>query len=327
MKEARFHAVMTAIVLPVAIFSVWGAYAWQITVAPGQVVARAALLLALLAGAAFYRWRRLEKAVNLILMTFWGILVTNLYLLPEHLAARRSVGWGDAMLARADAALGIEVPDVLRLLETFPAVGRVLAIAYGLLIFLIMLAIMVPPMCGRMDKAKEYAIASLFAAAVSIPLLTVFQAIGPWSVYGYPPSPEQDGAARTLLALKSDAPFLLDLDNHAGLICFPSFHTVLAVLAAATLWPVGYLRWPAAALALLIVVSTVTTGWHYVIDVLGGLVVAAGSLAVARGYLHLEQAESWAFWQRPKAKAARSDAGSREENTAEDLALTLPSDR
>jgi membrane-associated phospholipid phosphatase len=327
MKEGRFHAVMTAIVLPVAVFSVCGAYAWQITVAPGQVVARAALLLALLAGAAFYRWRRLEKAVNLILMTFWGILVTNLYLVPEHLAARRSVGWGDALLARADAALGIEVPDVLRLVETFPAVGRALAIAYALLIFLIMLAIMVPPMCGRMDKAKEYAIACLFAAAVSIPLLLVFQAIGPWSVYSYPASPEQEGAARTLLALKSDAPFLLDLDNHAGLICFPSFHTILAVLAASALWGVRYLRWPAAILAALIVVSTVTTGWHYVVDVLGGLVVAAASLAVAQGYLRLEQTESWAFWKRPKVTARQRDAGSREEDKADNLALTLQSDR
>ena len=31
----------------------------------------------LLAGAAFYRWRELEKAVNLLMMTFWGVLVST----------------------------------------------------------------------------------------------------------------------------------------------------------------------------------------------------------------------------------------------------------
>jgi len=298
-----FHALMAAIILPVALFSLCGAHAWQVAVAPGQLAARGALLALLLAGAAFYRWRRLEKAVNLIMMTFWGVVVTNLYLLPEHLAARRDVAYGDGLLARMDAALGVEVPDVLRLMDAVPAVARLLAVAYGLLIVLVMLAVMVPPMCGRMDKAKEYAVACLFAAAVSIPFLAVFRAVGPWSVYGYPPSPEQEGTMRTLLALKSGAPFVLDLGNHDGLICFPSFHAALAVLAAAALWPVRYLRWPATVLAALIVVSTVTTGWHYVSDVLGGLLLSTASLAVARGYLRLERAENWAFWKRGRTSA------------------------
>jgi membrane-associated phospholipid phosphatase len=49
-----------------------------------------------------------------------------------------------------------------------------------------------------------------------------------------------------------------------------------------------YVRRPAAVLACLIVVSTVTTGWHYVADVLGGLLVAGVSIGVAGGYLRLE---------------------------------------
>src|SRR5262249_11221107 len=147
------------LLLPVALFSVYGAYAWQVTVAPGQLVTRGALLALLLAGAAFYRWRRLEKGVNLLMMTFWGGLITNLYLLPEYILARRPVAWSDALLARMDAALGVEVPDVLHVMRAWPAAARVLEFAYGLLIFLVMLAVMVPPMCGRMDKAKEYALA------------------------------------------------------------------------------------------------------------------------------------------------------------------------
>jgi membrane-associated phospholipid phosphatase len=303
MKEYRFHASMTAFIVPVAIFSIYGAYVWHIKIAPGQLLLRGALLALLLAGAAFYRWRGLPRAVNLIMMTFWGVLVTNLYLIPEHLAARRAAPWGDALLARMDAALGVEVPDVMRVVQALPAVSRVLAFVYGLLIFLLALAVMVPPMCGRMDKAKEYAVACLFAAAVSIPLVAACPAIGPWSVYGYTPSPEQEGTTHTLLALRSGAPFLLDLGNQDGLICFPSFHTILAVLTAVALWPNRYLRWPCAVLAGLIVLSTLTTGWHYLSDVLGGLVLTAVSLVVARGYLRLERAESWAFWKRAKATA------------------------
>jgi membrane-associated phospholipid phosphatase len=328
MKEHRFHAVMTTAVVLVGLFSIYGAYTWHITVAPGQLLLRAGLLVLLLAGAAFYRWRGLQRAVNLIMMAFWGVFISNLYLIPEHLAARRGAPWGDTLLARVDSAIGVEVPDVLRLMEGLPGVARVLAFSYGLLIFLMTLATMIPPLCGRMDKAKEYAVATLFAAAVSIPLVAVCPAIGPWSVYGYAPSPEQDGVTRTLLALRTDAPFLLDLGNHDGLICFPSFHTILAVLTAVALWPIRYVRWPAALLAGLIVVSTVTTGWHYVTDVLGGLVLTAASLAVARGYLRLERAESWAFWKRSRTASAAEPcygepAGARGVN--DDLTLTAGS--
>lgn len=300
MKEYRFHAVMTVIVLLLSGFSLYGAYAWQITVAPGQLVARGVLLLVLLAGAAFYKWRCLPRAVNLIMMTFWGVLVTNLYLIPEHIAARSHVEGNDALLARIDAALGIEVPDVLRLVEAVPVVGQILNVAYAMLIFMVMLAVIVPPMCNRMDKAKEYTIAALAAAVICIPLLAVFQAVGPWSVYHFDPSTDQVGYVRTMETLKSGVPFVLDLGNHDGLITFPSFHAVLAVLTGVALWPIRYLRWPSTALSVLIVLSTVSTGWHYITDVLGGLVIAAIALAVARGYLRLERAESWAFWRRTK---------------------------
>jgi membrane-associated phospholipid phosphatase len=295
MKEFRFHAVMTVIVLPVAAFSVIGALAWQIRVAPGQLILRGALLLVLLAGAAFYRWRRLEKAENLILMTFWAVLITNLYLLPEYIIARRNISYSDSLLARTDALLGVEVPDVLRLMDAAPFLAAVLRLAYGLLILLVMLAVMVPPMVGRMDKAKEYAVACLAAASFSLPVFALVQAVGPASVYGYPPSPLEEGVQQTFQILKSDAVYVLDLGDFDGLICFPSFHTALAVLAAVALWPVRYLRWPSTAVAVLIVLSTVPAGGHYVVDILGGLAVSAAALAVARVYLRWEAGGSRAL--------------------------------
>jgi membrane-associated phospholipid phosphatase len=118
------------------------------------------------------------------------------------------------------------------------------------------------------------------------------------------------------MTLRSGEPFVVDLGNHDGLICFPSFHTILALLAATALWPVRYVRWPSALLAALIVMSTVTTGWHYVTDVVGGFVVTALSLAVARGYLRLERAPSWAFWRRMSAPAAAPARAARAEAVA-----------
>jgi membrane-associated phospholipid phosphatase len=60
----------------------------------------------------------------------------------------------------------------------------------------------------------------------------------------------------------------------AGIVSFPSYHVVLAILSAIALSSVRRLRAPAWILAVLVCVSTVLTGWHYGIDVLGGLLVA-----------------------------------------------------
>jgi membrane-associated phospholipid phosphatase len=288
MRLLNFHAIMTSIAAAVIALSAWGMHVTRINLSPGQVVPRLALLVVLLAGAAFYRWRKLPKATNLIVMAFWGILISNLLLLPMYILARRQLTFCDAELARWDAWLGIEVPDVFRGLQQVPSVARLLETAYGLLIVMITLAIMVPPLCGRMDKAKEFALASVAAAAISFPVFAFLQALGPWSHYGYDPSPPQAESMKTLLALKTDDWFELNLGDLNGLICFPSFHTILALLTAAVLWPIPYLRWPSAVVAALIVLSTVTTGWHYIVDVLAGILMTPVAIALARGVLRLE---------------------------------------
>jgi membrane-associated phospholipid phosphatase len=66
-----------------------------------------------------------------------------------------------------------------------------------------------------------------------------------------------------------------------AIICFPSFHAIWAIFCAAALWGFRLLRLPVALLSGMIVVSTVTTGWHYVSDVVAGVAVAGLSLVIA----------------------------------------------
>src|SRR5437879_150611 len=69
-----FHATMSCVALLFVIVSVGGMVVTKLMIPLGQIAPRALLLALLLAGAAFYRWRRLPRAVNLIALTFWAVL-------------------------------------------------------------------------------------------------------------------------------------------------------------------------------------------------------------------------------------------------------------
>ena len=70
-------------------------------------------------------------------------------------------------------------------------------------------------------------------------------------------------------------------DDSSGIVSFPSFHTIWAVLSSYALWGFRFLRWPSVICAVLIILSTMTTGWHYFADVLGGLILAFVSIEIA----------------------------------------------
>jgi len=282
---AAFHRVLAVVAIVLAAGSLAALRAVDVRLQAGQLVPAAGVLALLLGGAAFYRRRRPDpRAVQLFLFAFWGILFSNLHTLPMFVAARIDAPMRDALLARMDAALGLEVPAVRAAMQAVPVLDRLLARAYGTLMVLVAAATVVPPLAGRLRPAKEYAVACIVAGAVGIPLFAGMQAVGPWTHYGYAPLFDQRRYMAVYAALKEPGPFVLDLGYGDGLICFPSFHTILAVLAATALWPFAWLRWPAAGLAAAIVVSTVTTGTHYVVDVVSGLVVAAVAIATARAF-------------------------------------------
>ena len=66
---------------------------------------------------------------------------------------------------------------------------------------------------------------------------------------------------------------ILDMDALAGVITFPSVHTILALLAIQAWWWHPILRWPVLALNLLVIVTTIPMGGHYYIDLLAGALV------------------------------------------------------
>lgn len=64
-----------------------------------------------------------------------------------------------------------------------------------------------------------------------------------------------------------------------GIVTFPSFHTIVTLTAAYAVFPIRWLYWPSALFAVVVMFATLPVGGHYTIDVVGGLVIFAASVA------------------------------------------------
>jgi membrane-associated phospholipid phosphatase len=84
------------------------------------------------------------------------------------------------------------------------------------------------------------------------------------------------------MGLRSGPAAVLDFRKMEGLVTFPSFHTVLAIITAYAFRGFRLLALPALVLNGAVIVSTLPEGGHYLVDVLAGALIAAAGIALVR---------------------------------------------
>ncbi|WP_423062700.1 phosphatase PAP2 family protein [Candidiatus Paracoxiella cheracis] len=75
----------------------------------------------------------------------------------------------------------------------------------------------------------------------------------------------------------------------AGLIAFPSYHTIWAILLAYMFWPRKYLFYPVAVFSSLVIVATLASGWHFLTDIIGGMIVAMLSIIITNFLMSIHE--------------------------------------
>ena len=238
--------------------------------------------LALLAGARWYcRWRGLARLVDASELGIWAVVFTNVLSVVIQLAGRSPRPLVDGELAHLDVRMHFATAAAVAIAGRLPALRIPLALAYALTGPLILVAVLLPALLGCAHASRRYVLGIVLAAILTAAAFSIWPAAGPWTSEGYPPAREQAAVTAYLLQLKSTKPVELDMED-AGIVAFPSFHVLLAILTAAALSAIRWLRAPAWALSVLVGISTITTGWHYLVDVIGGIILSVISLAAAR---------------------------------------------
>jgi hypothetical protein len=212
----------------------------------------------------------------------WELLLAAILPFLVLIAARLHMPLQDPFFGRIDQLLGVSVPGIVRW-ANHHWLGAVINSSYPLLQPLLAVAALAPALAGKVKHAREFLLANLLAFAIGVPAFGLLPAIGPWYYYHLSPNSAQAYCWTQLQLLRLPGDFVFR-SQAVGVVCFPSFHVIWAILCAAALWGFRPIRIPIALLSMMIVASTLTTGWHYFSDVLGGIVVAAISMAIARIY-------------------------------------------
>jgi multisubunit Na+/H+ antiporter MnhG subunit len=240
-----------------------------------------------LVAAGYCRLAKLEQFFQVCVIVFWSFVLGKLLGFPVYMAARSRMPLQDGALAHFDHLLGVQMPSILHFCANHPWIKETFAASYDWIFPLMVLSVLLPAVLYRWTAAKELVVAISLATIIGSLMFALCPAIGPWVVYHYEPSAQQKTCEALFLTLRSGSLHMLSPDDK-GIICFPSFHVILAIVSCVALCSIKVLRIPAIIVASLIVVSTLTTGWHYIADVIGGLTLAVLAELLAKGATRLE---------------------------------------
>jgi membrane-associated phospholipid phosphatase len=198
----------------------------------------------------------------------------------EYLAASVNLPLLDPSLDVADRALGFDWSSFFATVNAHPVVNSILTFAYGSTIP-VMLGVLVILCCKR-DICRLGEFLAVFAVSLlcTLAIGAFMPAVGAFTQH----ASVGDLFSRwpffqTIQSLRNDTTPILDFSDSQGLVTFPSFHAVMAII---TTYALRDLR-VVSLLGLVIlnsleIISTLTEGGHYLVDVIGGIIVAVASI-------------------------------------------------
>jgi membrane-associated phospholipid phosphatase len=239
------------------------------------------------------RGERADPKLVFSLGTIGQIILTCAIVGPLSYVAGK-MGWPlqDSALLAIDRALGLDPEPIARYVNDHPWLADCLGRGYGLIKLPLLGIPVVLALTARYVRLQLFMLAMSLALAITIAISALVPAIGTYYGLQLPAAhfPEINtavyaGQLRDILALRDGSLHELRLFFLSGIVSFPSFHAASAVLYMWALWPVRGIGGPAAALNVLMIAATPVIGAHYVIDVAGGVALAAMSIWAAKFYL------------------------------------------
>ncbi len=242
------------------------------------------LLAPLLVVPAYFHERKAWDRRDAALMLSWTLVVAALVTQAAPTMVSHGFPLRDMLWRHLDELLWINVPAIMAFTGSHPLLSVLLSYSYYWGLHpLLLSAIFLPTCTGKREASQRFILTNALGFVLALPCMLLLPAIGPWVAWHFAPNSIQQACELSIQSLRTGA--ISSGSSFGGIICFPSFHVFWAVVSAHALQSFRLLRYPAILLAALITVSTMSTGWHYGVDVIAGLALAAISTLLANAVL------------------------------------------
>lgn len=214
-----------------------------------------------------------------LLLAFTSALATYNYLLIPNRGFQL-----DPWLARSDALIGYSWSEWVEWSASYPGIAWLLGLVYASTLAQIAVLVVALSGTGRWGALDRMQATLAFSAVATVAFwgvfpsisISAFETISTEAARIVAPKVGVEAGAE-LLHLLHHGPGRIAPDAMTGLIGFPSFHTVLALICVRFAWEVPALRYPGLVLNLVMIPAILLHGSHYVVDLAGGVLFFVGA--------------------------------------------------
>jgi PAP2 superfamily len=226
------------------------------------------------------RWEWFVAEV--LFVTFVMVLLTNVLVPMQYGALALRTPWADPWLARADVWLGVSVPAMTAWTWAHPLTALAAKVVYFTFAPQMLLTVLALAVLRERDRLWEFAFHFHVCLILTIAALALWPSACAPVFYGFEPTIDTTRAIAQIRGFHDGTMTVVRFDDLDGLVSFPSFHVAGALLVT---WAFRGRRGMFVPLVVLntgLIISTVITGEHYVIDVLAAVPLVAASIAAYR---------------------------------------------
>jgi hypothetical protein len=218
---------------------------------------------------------------------FFFVIYTATIVVLSYLVVSLNFPLYDRELAQWDAAIGFDWKAFLAWVNAHPYTGKMLIWAYHSSVVQLVLVILLLSITMKISRLQEFCDLYVMTSLVVVVLNGLFPAAGAYAYHAPEPTLFNNLNPSAGLwhiehfeGLRNGSFRLIQLGQMQGLVTFPSFHTCFAMTLA---WCFRDFRWlfPIAILVNgAVLVSTLSEGGHYLVDVLAGIVITIACIVL-----------------------------------------------
>ncbi|HEX2885554.1 phosphatase PAP2 family protein [Vineibacter terrae] len=195
----------------------------------------------------------------------------------------------DSTLAGLDHALGFNWRTHVEWLAQYPTAVELLRYAYLSIFYQPFILMYFMIMAQDAQRLYTFTNAMLLSMVILTVAVFFFPASGPYEHYHGGTLDLRgshlvtaDTATEPLALMRSGEPEQALKAGGVGLVYFPSFHTICAMIFIWAAWPTRIVKWVMLTANILMLAATPMHGSHYLVDMIAGAAVAAVSIWIVR---------------------------------------------